>query len=54
MTKLEIIEVDGEAAIILPEEMISTLGLKEGDILIASSADGALTIAVDRDRKEQG
>jgi hypothetical protein len=53
MTKMRIIEVDGEAAVIFPEEMISALGLKEGDTLIATPDDGGLKIAVDRDHEGQ-
>lgn len=38
----KIIEVDGEAALEFPEEIVSRLGLKEGDTLSLEVVDGRL------------
>lgn len=41
-----IIESQGEAAIMLPEDLVSRLGLKEGDLLSLDVIDGGLRAVV--------
>jgi antitoxin component of MazEF toxin-antitoxin module len=40
LTKLEIIEIGDELGVILPEEILASLGVREGDEIVAEIVPG--------------
>lgn len=52
MKNVKICRVDGELAVILPEEWITEANLVEGDELVASVSAGALNLATPNGQHE--